>query len=326
MGCLELQSHTPDIIHWCSLHIATMPPKQTSEIRKANLLKAREILESPAAPSELANDLAISQKNLSSANTQVTSLEHAVENLEATCAKLSRDLDAAKIKIADLNLALQAEHERSENLYTRLRVERRAQQRSDKRKQVLSGTIAELREATETQLQKQKELEKSAAATESEMKEIELSNSKLRAELLSNVQLFAKELELSRQSLSSSRATLKGSKSEVYNLKRKCLRAAKKQENAVRRVQAKVAKEKTTFYLLNKGVYSQEVRNLVRTLTLAGCSQQHIMDIIKAVLETAGITAVGNISPRTVGRIIREGYYAACVQLGYEMKQADSEK
>ena len=113
-----------------------MPPKQTSEARKANLLKAREILESPAAPSEsdLAIDLAISQKNLASAKTQVTSLEHAVENLEATCAQLSRDLDVAKLKITDLNLALQAERERSENLYTRLRVEHCAWQHSDKRK------------------------------------------------------------------------------------------------------------------------------------------------------------------------------------------------
>jgi hypothetical protein len=303
-----------------------MPPKQSNEVRKTNILKAREVLVSSATQSDLANALAISQENLASAKTQVTSLELAVENLQASCAIHLRDLDAANSKIADLNLALQAEHERSENLYKSLRVECRARQRADKRKQVLSRTIAELREITETQLQKQKELEKSAVVTESEKKQIELSNSQLRAELLSNVQLFAKELALSRQLLSSSKATLKGSKSEIYNLKRKCSRAAKKQENAVQRAQARVAKDKTTFYLLKKGVYSQEVRNLVRTLTHAGCSQQHIMDIIKAVLETAGITAVGNISPRTVGRIIREGYFAACIQLGYEINQAESEK
>lgn len=67
-------------------------------------------------------------------------------------------------------------------------------------------------------------------------------------------------------------------------------------ENAVKQAHTKTANEKTTFYLLKKGVYSQEVRNLVHTLIQAGCSQQHIMNIIKAVLETAGITAVGNIS------------------------------
>ena len=76
-----------------------------------------------------------------------------------------------------------------------------------------------MREITESQLQKKKELEKSAVVTESEKKQVELSNSQLWAELLSNVQLFAKELALSQQLLSSSKAALKGSKSEIYNLK-----------------------------------------------------------------------------------------------------------
>jgi uncharacterized protein (UPF0333 family) len=303
--------------------IVAMPPKRNAEAWKANLEKrnlgkARET--SLVAQSDLLDDLA-------SAKARVTSLEVAVEDLEANCARLSRDLNAANSKIADLKLALQAERERSEKFYKDLRVERRARQRGDKRKQVLSETIMTLKETTETQLLKQKELEISAAETESEKKQIVLDNSKLKAELLSNVKKFSKELALSRQTLSSSMAALKGSKSEIYNLKRKCAHAAKKQENAVKKAQAKVTKEKTTFYLLEKGVYSQEVRNLVRTLTNAGCSQQHIMDIIKAVLGTAGITAVGKISSRTVARIIREGYFAACIlQLGFEIKEADSKK
>ena len=66
-------------------------------------------------------------------------------------------------------------------------------------------------------------------------------------------------------------------------------------KKAVKQAQAKVTKE-TTFYLLKKGVYSQEVCSLVCTLTNAGRSQQHI--IIKAVLETAGITAVGKDSKK----------------------------
>jgi chromosome segregation ATPase len=319
MRHLALQSHITDTS-------VSMPPKLSGEVRKANLAKAREISTATSAQSDQANVLAVSEKNLASARAQVTSLEVAVENLKDNCARLSRDLDAANSKISELNLALQAEHERSESRYKKLRVERRARQRADKRKKVLSKTIAGLRETTETQLQNQKKLEKSAVITENEKQQIELSNIKLRAELLSNVQIFAKELTFSRQLLSSSKAALKGSKSQIYNLKRKCSRAVKKQENAVKRAQTKVAKEKTSFHLLNKGVYSQEVRNLVRTLTQAGCSQQHIMDIIKAVLETAGITAVGKISTRTVGRIIREGYYAACLQLGYEINQADSKK
>ena len=114
-------------------------------------------------------------------------------------------------------MALQAECDHSKDVYQHLRTEHHAQQHSDKQKEVLARTIAVLRETTETQLQKQKELEKSVASTESEIKQVELSNSKLQAELLSNVQLF--DLALSRELLSSSQAALRGSKSEVYNLK-----------------------------------------------------------------------------------------------------------
>ena len=163
----------------------------------------------------------------------MTSLELAVENLQATCASLLKDLDAANSKITDLNVALQAECDHFKDVYQHLRTEHRAQQCSDKRKEVLAGTIAVLRETTETQLRKQKELEKSVALTESEIKQAELSNSKLQAELLSNVQLFAKDLALSRELLRSSQAALRGSTSEVYNLKRKYLHAVKRQANAV---------------------------------------------------------------------------------------------
>ncbi|KAF8800758.1 hypothetical protein BYT27DRAFT_7235975 [Phlegmacium glaucopus] len=47
------------------------------------------------------------------------------------------------------------------------------------------------------------------------------------------------------------------------------------------------------------------------------------MGVIKAVLGIAGITTVGNISPRTVARIIQEGYIAACIQLGFELDKTE---
>ena len=158
----------------------------------------------------------------------MTSLELAVENLQATCASLLKDLNAVNSKITDLNVVLQAECDYSKHVYQCLRTECHAQQCSDKWKEVLAGTIAVLRETTEAQLQKQKELEKSVALTGSEIKQVELSNSKLWAELLSNVQLFAKDLALSRELLSSSQAALRGTTSEVYNLSVKIFMCCKK--------------------------------------------------------------------------------------------------
>ena len=47
------------------------------------------------------------------------------------------------------------------------------------------------------------------------------------------------------------------------------------------------------------------------------------MHVIESVLATAGITAVGRISPWSVSRIVK-GYIAACIQLGYEMQVTKS--
>jgi hypothetical protein len=74
---------------------------------------------------------------------------------------------------------------------------------------------------------------------------------------------------------------------------------------------------------LKKGVYSEQTRNLVRILVQAGVSAKNIMGVIKAVLGIAGITTVGNISPRTVAQIIQEGDIAACIQLGFELDKTE---
>jgi len=77
-----------------------------------------------------------------------------------------------------------------------------------------------LKETTEIQLQKQRELERSATMTESEVKQVKFANSQLQAELLSNVQLTSKKLALSKEMLSKSWAELKGLKSDSISCKR----------------------------------------------------------------------------------------------------------
>ena len=114
-----------------------MPPKQTTDVWKANIAKARETLEHPETQFDLASALAVSQQSLANAKTQVTFLELAVENLQATCASLLKDLDAANSKITDLNVALQAEHDHSKDVYQHLRTEHCAQQRLTNKKRFL---------------------------------------------------------------------------------------------------------------------------------------------------------------------------------------------
>jgi hypothetical protein len=59
-------------------------------------------------------------------------------------------------------------------------------------------------------------------------------------------------------------------------------------------------------------------------LVQAGCSRAYVDQVIHEVFKTAGISVRGNISRRTVSRVVLEGYYAAQMQLGYEMQQAKS--
>ena len=71
---------------------------------------------------------------------------------------------------------------------------------------------------------------------------------------------------------------------------------------------------------MEKGVFTEETRHVVRLLVKAGCSQNFVNEVITTVLDSAGITAVGKISRTSVMRILREGYYAAQIQLGHEME------
>ena len=45
---------------------------------------------------------------------------------------------------------------------------------------------------------------------------------------------------------------------EIYNLKKKVGCAQQTQKNAVNQARAQIGKEKSTFFLLKKGVYSEE--------------------------------------------------------------------
>jgi hypothetical protein len=71
-----------------------------------------------------------------------------------------------------------------------------------------------------------------------------------------------------------------------------------------------------------KGVFTEETCNVICLLVKAGCSHNYINEVIFTILQSAGITTVGTISYTSVSRILREGYFAVQIQLGYEMKNA----
>jgi hypothetical protein len=162
----------------------------------------------------------------------------------------------------------------------------------------------------------------------------------LQAEMQKSAQL-SKEIELEKkhsnqlyETVQVERCAWQRAKARIILLKQEIQISAKlkkchKWSVAVREWSVKWAKEQagkeySVHKLLHKGVYTEKTRNLIWLLVQAGCSRESVGQIIQAVFDSAGISVKGNISRRTVSRVVLEGYYAAQVQLGYEMKNAES--
>lgn len=299
-----------------------MAPKKSTASRKLNLQKSQEL--SSANSSDLGGNLTQALDDLASAQSKIAALMLEVEQANLKQAESAILLDKAQDKIKHLESEVKSAQEKQKDTYRSLRNERRTRQRAVKRKEVLDDKVAELQRDQIEKIKEMKELQKKDGLTSQQVNNVMEANRHLQNELSNMMTTFSAELELTRQNLKLTKKELKGSKAEIYNLKRKSVRAAQTRENVIKKTKAKITKERTTLYLLNKGVYSQETRNLVRILVQANVSNQNIMHVIESVLAAAGITAVGRITPRSVSRIIKEGYIAACIQLGYEMQAAEA--
>ncbi|KAJ7478520.1 hypothetical protein FB451DRAFT_1131708 [Mycena latifolia] len=96
-------------------------------------------------------------------------------------------------------------------------------------------------------------------------------------------------------------------------------RAPTKQEKAV----AKVKKDANVFRLQNKGLISDTSRELVTDLVaLHNVPVSKILSVIKTVAQSIGVTVEGNISERSVGRIVLESGLIAQAQVIHKVQHA----
>ncbi|KAF8809247.1 hypothetical protein BYT27DRAFT_7254757 [Phlegmacium glaucopus] len=251
-----------------------MPPKgaRARTANLENLQKARDanLLKDPAA-SALASASANFestviqyQQQLADMEAQITSLEVELEKSHEQCSQSFWRM--LKNILSSQDLHLKVEKDCYKDLYCQLQNECRARQCASKGKAVLKGMVAELVEYKQKIMKEAKELQKHSAVDAQYVDVLKSDNEHLQKELSSNSEHYAKELAYTCEKLKSSQSALKGSKSEVYNLKRKCARAIAVKENAVQKARSQVLLEKSTLYLLKKGVYSEQTQNLVRIL------------------------------------------------------------
>ncbi len=297
-----------------------MPPKSKKSPAQLEALK-RARSSSPAIVTDFEGALAKCQNQLAEAMSEIETLTSELSKAQNECTRLVKLQDKSKETIHDLKSQVLAAKRHQQDTYQELHNERRVHQRVTKCKAVLDKEIAKLKAS---QVEEIKDLEKKNAISSERLSNIVTANEHLQNELSTAISQFTSELDLVRQKLKFTRSELSGSKTEIYSLKCKAIRASQSRAKIIQKTRDKVTKERTTFYLLQKGVFSQETRNLVRVLVQANVSYKNIMHVIESVLATAGITAVGRISPRSVSRIVKEGYIAACIQLGYEMQVTEA--
>ena len=152
---------------------------------------------------------------------------------------------------------------------------------------------------------------------------LQKQNDTLHNELSVSIARWTLQLEKTHAKLATSTSDLKALHSKASKLCEAVIHEKERKEQAIA-IKKKILDQKSVHHLMQKGVFTEETCNVVHLLVKAGCSQNLIGEVISAVLESAGITAVGSISRPSISQILHKEYFAAEIQLGYEMRNAES--
>jgi hypothetical protein len=293
-----------------------MPPGTS---RKKQLKAARQAQseKQPTLAEDSDEDIDSLKNCLYKATQQIQLLEQQLADQVKVCTGLQDNLSASQDLVNMLRTEILSLKAKNIGINHQLRMERQRYKRASIKH---GSTISQITLLKKADVILSKGLKYSANTIERLLK----MNKDLQNELSQSVITWSSQTEAIKSKLISSDTRLKNAQKEVSKLRKSCQRATQVKEHAVETAKAKVVQKKSVHHLTNKGVFTQDTRNLVRLLFQAGCSASHISEIINAVLKTAGITMVGSISRTSVSRIIREGYFAAQIQLGHEMKMAES--
>jgi len=276
--------------------------------------KKRAVLASETATDDLWN-------SLQAANSWIEELENLLADKDTECHRLKSELDKANKKLhmhQDSSALWQEKHEKT---YHELRMQRQTTKRGQQKLTQLQDQVQILKTAEK---EASKQLLRGSHESHKAIALLQKQNDTLHNELSMSMARWSLQLEKSHAKLARSTSDLKTLCNKASNLCKAVKHGKEQKEQAMASVKKKILDQRSVHHLMQKGVFTEETRNVVHLLVKAGCSQNLIGEVISAVLKSAGITGVGSISHTSVSRILREGYFAAQIQLGYEMKNAES--
>jgi hypothetical protein len=203
--------------------------------------------------------------------------------------------EAAEAALESIQCVLQAEHKHRKELYLQVRAERR--------KVIRATTSKEHAEAHASEAQSTVE------SLEDKLQQMTLREEQLQLTMSQLLENWAKETHIAEKTLQECRQAMK-------SLYEECQHAPER----LRETMEKTKAEGHKFSLMERGVYTNEARELCRVLVNAGCSQGLVGKVIEEVLTTAGVSVVGpTMSRRTVSQSIQEGGIMADMQIAYEI-------
>ena len=301
-----------------------MPPRTSC---KKQLKAAREaLLEKQTTIAEDSDQDVDSLKNcLYKAVQQTQLLEQQLADQAKVCVDLQDNFHTSQDLIKALRAEILSLKSKNSDIYHQLHMERQCSKRTTSKNTSITSQILLLKKADAiSSAQLSKGLRDSSATITKLLK----TNENLQKELSHSLTTWSSRTETlteaAKSKLLSSDTRLKKAQEEVSKLHKAFHWTTQIKECAIETAKAKVIQQKTVHHLSHKGVFTQKTHNLVHFLSKSGCSANHINEIITTVFKSAGITVVGNISRTSVTRIIQEGYFVAQIQLGHEMKMAET--
>ena len=298
-----------------------MPPKKIRQHLDQTRIKALETIAQKrvALGSETAAEDLWDQLQEALARNKELEQQLSLKSLE--CESLHSELETFRQKCTQLTDEVFHWRSKQEATYHSLRMERQTAKRG-------SAKIARLEQQKEILVNAEKNvsacLSERSKNSEQALSLLKKANNGLQMELSDSMARWKSQLDKSQSKLETANSKLSTLQKEASRLRKSVTRASGVKDRAVAAAKAKVKQETSTHHLMNKGVFTEETRNVVRLLVKAGCSRKYVNEVISSVLQSAGINPVGSISRTTVARVVREGYFAAQIQLGYEMANTKS--
>ncbi len=294
-----------------------MPPKKSQQAQSLARARAVEVLAEKNAT--LSSEMAAENlwHQLQTANSRITELEEMLALKEVECNELRSNLDKCKQEIIEYKASASGWESKQKATYHDLRMQRQITKRGQTKQAKLQQKIEILQKAEAEASSFY--LEGSKLANQN-ITLLQNSNTKLHHQLSKTMDRCAIQLKKAQSKLAISHSILKTLRKEASALRKAAIYSKNTKDHALAVLQKKISHQRSRHHLMNKGVYTESTRNLVRLLVKAGCSRNYVNEVISAVLQSAGISTIGSISRPSITRIIREGYYAAQIQLGFEME------